>query len=133
MKKKREESNNVDRFFILKTLIRELGIILVLASIFWLLKDGDFMECCRKSAWFMSLAFICHLGIEVFSAFDNNRWRIKLANEEYQVYKAFILIILNTLVLLLTGPNRGYSILIVPIILWGMMIMIRRISRWFRS
>ena len=133
MKKKREESNNVDRFFILKTLIRELGIILVLASIFWLLKDGDFMECCRKSAWFMSLAFICHLGIEVFSAFDNNRWRIKLANEEYQVYKAFILIILNTLVLLLTGPNRGYSILIVPIILWGMMIMIRRISRRFRS
>lgn len=124
----REKINNVERFFILKTLIRELGIIIVLASVFWLLKDGDFIMCCCKSTFLISLAFICLLGIEVFSALDNNRWRIKLANEEYQVYKAIILIVLNALVLLLTGPNeRIYSIFIVPIILWGMMIMIRRI------
>ena len=124
----REKINNVERFFILKTLIRELGIIIVLASVFWILKDGYFIMSCCKSAFLISLAFICHLGIEVFSALDNNRWRIKLANEEYQVYKAIILIILNALVLLLTGPNeRIYSIFIVPIILWGMMIMIRRI------
>ena len=131
----REKTNNDERFFILKTLIRELGLIIGLASIFWILKDGgDFIMCCRKSAFLMSLAFICHLGIEVFSALDNNRWRIKLANEEYQVYKAIILIILNALVLLLTGPNgRIYAIFIVPIILWGMMIMLRRFRRWFRS
>lgn len=134
VKKEREKTNNVDGFFILKTLIRELGLILVLASIFWLMKDGDFIMCCRKSAFLMSLAFICHLGIEVFWALDTNRWRIKLANEEYQVYKAIILMILNAVVLSLTGPNGSiYPIIIVPIILWGMMIMIRRIRRWFRS
>ena len=126
-----DEENN---FFILKSLIRELGVIIGLAFILWLLKDDGFIMCCRKSACLMSFAFIFNLGVEVFSALDNNRWRIKLANEEYTVYKAIILIILNASVLLLSGPNgRIYAIFIVPITLWGMMIMIRRISRWFRS
>ena len=134
MKKKREESNNVDRFFILNTLIRELGIILGLASIFWLLKDGDFMECCRKSAWFMSLAFICHLGIEVFSAFDNNRWRIKLANEDYQVYKAVFLILLNVLVLLLTATSeKAYLFFLGPLMAWGILLLYNHIHRWFKT
>ena len=72
-----DEENN---FFILKSLIRELGIIIGLASFFWLLKDDGFIMCCRKSAWLMSFAFIFHLGVEVFSALDNNRWRIKPAS-----------------------------------------------------
>ena len=94
----------------------------------------DYIEILHKSAFLMSLAFICHLGIEVFWALDTNRWRIKLANEEYQVYKAIILMILNAVVLSLTGPNGSiYPIIIVPIILWGMMIMIRRFRRWFKS
>lgn len=130
---KREKTNNADRFLILKTLIRELGIIIGLASIFWFLKDGVFIMCCKKSAFLMSLAFICHLGLEIFPALDNNHWQIKLVNKEYQVYKALILILLNALVLLLTGPKEGYYIFIVPIILWGMVIIINRISRWIRS
>ena len=56
---------------------------------FWLLKDGDFKMCCYKSAFLMSIAALGNLLIEVLWALDNNHWRIKLANEEYQVYKAF--------------------------------------------
>ena len=130
---KREKTDNADRFIILKFLVRELAIILGLASFFWLIKkDGTFIMCCKHSAWLMSLASICHLGLEIIPALDYNHWRIKLTNKEYYVYKALILILLNALVVLLTGPERGYFIFIVPIIMWGMMIMINRISRWFR-
>ena len=81
----------------------------------------------------MSLAMICHLGIEVFSALGNNHWRIKYANKDYQIYKAIILILINVLIFLLTGPERSYVFFIVPIILWGMLIVIKGINRFFNS
>jgi len=126
-----DEENN---FFILKSLIRELGIIIGLASFFWLLKDDGFIMCCRKSAWLMSFAFIFHLGVEVFSALDNNRWRIKLANEDYQVYKALFLILLNVLVFLLTATSeKAYLFFLGPLMAWGLLLLYNHIHRWFKS
>ena len=126
-----DEENN---FFILKSLIRELGIIIGLASFFWLLKDDGFIMCCRKSAWLMSFAFIFHLGVEVFSALDNNRWRIKLANEDYQVYKALFLILLNVLVFLLTAPSKkAYLFFLGLLMAWGILLLYNHIHRWFKS
>ena len=122
-----------NRFFILRTLIVELLLFLVLAFFFWLLKHGAFIECFYKSSWLMSLAMICHLGIEVFSALGNNHWRIKYANKDYQIYKAIILILINVIIFLLTGPKRSYVFFIVPIILWGMLIVIKGINRFFNS
>jgi hypothetical protein len=122
-----------NRFFILRTLIVELLLFLVLAFFFWLLKHGAFIECFYKSSWLMSLAMICHLGIEVFSALGNNHWRIKYANKDYQIYKAIILILINVIIFLLTGPKRSYVFFIVPIILWGMLIVIEGIERFFKS
>ena len=122
-----------NRFFILRTLIVELLHFLVLAFFFWLLKHGAFIECFYKSSWLMSLAMIFHLGIEVFSALGNNHWRIKYANKDYQIYKAIILILINALIFLLTGPERSYFYFIVPIILWGMLIVIEGIERFFKS
>ena len=122
-----------NRFFILRTLIVELLLFLVLAFFFWLLKHGAFIECFYKSSWLMSLAMICHLGIEVFSALGNNHWRIKYANKGYQIYKAIILILINVIIFLLTGPKRSYVFFIVPIILWGMLIVIKGINRFFNS
>ena len=124
------EENNGERFFILKFLIHQLVVIIGLASIMWLLKDGDFKMCCYKSAFLMSIAALVNLLIEVLWALDNNHWRIKLANEEYQVYKGFILIILNSLVILLTGPKGCYWVFLIIIVPLGMLIMIRRIRRW---
>ena len=126
-----DEENN---FFILKSLIRELGIIIGLASFFWLLKDDGFIMCCRKSAWLMSFAFIFHLGVEVFSALDNNRWRIKLANEDYQVYKALFLILLNVLVFLLTAPSKkAYLFFLGLLMAWGILLLYNHIHRWFKT
>ena len=123
-----------NKFFILKSLIRELGIIIGLAFILWLLKDDGFITCCRKSACLMSFAFICHLGIEVFSALDNNRWRIKLANEEYQVYKASFLILLNVLVFLLAAPSeKAYLFFLGPLAAWGILLLFNHFHRWFKS
>ena len=122
-----------NRFFILKLLILELLLFLGLAFIFWLLKDDVFIECFYKSSCLMSMAAICHLGIEVFSALGNNRWRIKYAKEEYPIYKAIILILINVIIFLLTGPERSYFYFIVPIILWGMLIVIEGIERFFKS
>ena len=122
-----------NRFFILRTLIVELLLFLVLAFFFWLLKHGAFIECFYKSSWLMSLAMICHLGIEVFSALGNNHWRIKYANKDYQIYKAIILILISVIIFLLTGPKRSYVFFIVPIILWGMLIVIKGINRFFNS
>ena len=121
-----DEENN---FFILKSLIRELGIIIGLASFFW-----RFIMCCRKSAWLMSFAFIFHLGVEVFSALDNNRWRIKLANEDYQVYKALFLILLNVLVFLLTAPSKkAYLFFLGLLMAWGILLLYNHIHRWFKT
>ena len=126
-----DEENN---FFILKSLIRELGIIIGLASFFWLLKDDGFIMCCRKSACLMSFAFIFHLGVEVFSALDNNRWRIKLANEDYQVYKALFLILLNVLVFLLTAPSKkAYLFFLGLLMAWGILLLYNHIHRWFKT
>ena len=126
-----DEENN---FFIMKSLIRELGIIIGLASLFWLLKDDGFIMCCRKSAWLMSFAFIFHLGVEVFSALDNNRWRIKLANEDYQVYKALFLILLNVLVFLLTAPSKkAYLFFLGLLMAWGILLLYNHIHRWFKT
>ena len=126
-----DEENN---FFILKSLIRELGVIIGLAFILWLLKDDGFIMCCRKSACLMSFAFIFNLGVEVFSALDNNRWRIKLANEEYQVYKASFLILLNVLVFLLTAPSeQAYLFFLGPLTAWGILLLYNHIHRWFKS
>ena len=122
-----------NRFFILKLLILELLLFLGLAFIFWLLKDDVFIECFYKSSCLMSMAAICHLGIEVFSALGNNHWRIKYANKDYQIYKAIILILINVIIFLLTGPERSYFYFIVPIILWGMLIVIEGIERFFKS
>ena len=69
----------------------------------------------------------------VFSALGNNHWRIKYANKDYQIYKAIILILINALIFLLTGPKRSYFYFIVPIILWGMLIVIEGIDRFFKS
>ena len=126
-----DEENN---FFILKSLIRELGIIIGLASFFWLLKDDGFIMCCRKSACLMSFAFIFYLGVEVFSALDNNRWRIKLANEDYQVYKALFLILLNVLVFLLTAPSKkAYLFFLGLLMAWGILLLYNHIHRWFKT
>ena len=126
-----DEENN---FFILKSLIRELGIIIGLASFFWLLKDDGFIMCCRKSACLMSFAFIFILGVEVFSALDNNRWRIKLANEDYQVYKALFLILLNVLVFLLTAPSKkAYLFFLGLLMAWGILLLYNHIHRWFKT
>ena len=123
-----------NKFFILKFLIRELGVIIGLAFIFWLLKDDGFIMCCRKSACLMSFAFIFYLGVEVFSALDNNRWRIKLANAEYQVYKASFLILLNVLVFLLAAPSeKAYLFFLGPLAAWGMLLLFNHIHRWFKS
>ena len=91
------------------------------------------LECFYESLWLMSMAAICHLGIEVFSALGNNHWRFKYANEEYQIYKGIILILINALIFLLIGPKRSYFFFIVPIILWGMLIVIEGIDRFFKS
>ena len=77
---RKEMENKTARNFILKLLIFELGIILGLALILWLLKDGTFLECLYKSTWLMSFASILHLGLEIFSSLANNRWRIKPAS-----------------------------------------------------
>ena len=123
-----------NKFFILKSLIRELGVIIGLAFIFWLLKDDGFIMCCRKSACLMSFAFIFYLGVEVFSALDNNRWRIKLANEEYQVYKASFLILLNVLVFLLTAPSeKAYLFFLGLLMAWGILLLYNHIHRWFKT
>jgi hypothetical protein len=101
---------------------------------FWLLKHGAFIECFYKSSWLMSLAMICHRGnSKFFSALGNNHWRIKYANKDYQIYKAIILILINVIIFLLTGPKRSYVFFIVPIILWGMLIVIEGIERFFKS
>ena len=121
------------RFFILRMLIVEILLVLVLAFVFWLLRDEVFLECFYESLWLMSMAAICHLGIEVFSALGNNHWRFKYANEEYQIYKRIILILINALIFLLIGPKRSYFFFIVPIILWGMLIVIEGIDRFFKS
>lgn len=128
-----EEMNSASRRFIQKTLIREFVIIIGLAILLMLLKDGSFIFCCFKSAYLMSLAFICHLGIEVFSALDDNRWRFKLAIIEYPILKAIILIVLNAVVFLLTAPvEKAYVFFIVPLSAWGMLLIFNRIHRFFK-
>ena len=84
------------------------------------------------SACLMSMASLCHLGIEVFSSLDDNRWRIKLANNDYPILKAAILIILNAIVFLLTAPlEKAYYYFIVPIVLWGMLLFFKRVNHIF--
>lgn len=130
---RKEEINNASRFIIQKFLLLEIGIIIGLAFILWLLKNGSFIKCCYMSACLMSMASICHLGIEVFSSLDDNRWRIKLAKKDYPILKAVILIILNVIVFLLTAPvEKAYFYFIVPILLWGMLIFFNRIHRFFK-
>lgn len=130
---RKEEINNASRFIIQKFLLLEIGIIIGLAFILWLLKNGSFIKCCYMSACLMSMASICHLGIEVFSSLDDNRWRIKLAKKDYPILKAVILIILNVIVFLLTAPvEKAYYYFIVPILLWGMLIFFNRIHRFFK-
>lgn len=81
----------------------------------------------------MSLAFICHLGIEVFSSLDDHRWRIKLANEDYPIVKALILILLNTLTFLLSAPSKKvYPFLFIPLLLWSMFVLFNQIGRYFK-
>lgn len=129
---RKEEINSASRFFILKTLILEIGIIIGLAFILWLLKNGSLIKCCYMSACLMSMASLCHLGIEVFSSLDDNRWRIKLANNDYPILKAAILIILNAIVFLLTAPlEKAYYYFIVPIVLWGMLLFFNRVNHIF--
>lgn len=101
---KKEETNSASRIFFLKMLLLEIGLIIGLAFIMWLLNNGSFIKCSYMSACLMSMSAICHLGIEVFSSLDDNRWRIKLAKNEYPILKAVILIILNAIVFLLTAP-----------------------------
>ena len=128
-----EEINSARRFFFQKTLILEIGIIIGLAFILWLLKNGSFIKCCYLSTCLMSMSSICHLGIEVFSSLDDNRWRIKLANNDYPIIKAVILIILNAIVFLLTAPlEKAYYYFIVPILLWVMLLFFNRIHRFFK-
>ena len=82
----------------------------------------------------MSFAFLFHLGVEVFSALDNNRWRIKLANEDYQVYKALFLILLNVLVFLLTAPSKkAYLFFLGLLMAWGILLLYNHIHRWFKT
>ena len=131
---KKEETNSASRFFFLKFLLLEIGLIIGLAFILWLLKNGSFIKCSYMSACLMSMSAICHLGIEVFSSLDDNRWRIKLAKNEYPILKAVILIILNAIVFLLTAPlEKAYYFFIVPILLWGMLIFFNRIHRFFND
>ena len=121
-----------DRFFLIRCLLLEVVLILVLAFIFWLLKNGSFIKCFYMSACLMSMASICHLGVEVFSSLDDNRWRIKLAKQDYPIFKAVILIILNAIVFLLTAPlEKAYYYFIVPVLLWGMLLFFNRIHRIF--
>ena len=82
----------------------------------------------------MSFAFLFHLGVEVFSALDNNRWRIKLANEEYQVYKALVIILLNVLVFLLTAPSKkAYLFFLGLLMACGILLLYNHIHRWFKT
>lgn len=130
---KKGEMNSASRFFFQKTLLLEIGIIIGLAFVFLLIKDDSFLTCCCKSACLMSMASICHLGIEVFSSLDDNRWRIKLAKNDYPIIKAIILIILNAIVFLLTAPvERAFYYFIVPTLLWGMLLVFNRIYHFFK-
>ncbi|MBQ9192265.1 MAG: hypothetical protein IJ156_00905 [Bacteroidales bacterium] len=130
---KEEGINSASRRFIQKILLLEIALILGLAIILWLLEDNSFIMCCYKSACLMSMSAICHLGIEVFSSLDDNRWRYKLARNDYPILKAVVLIVLNAMVFLLTAPfKKAYIFFIVPLAAWVMLLLLNKIHRFIR-
>lgn len=129
--KQKTENNECKRLTIL--FIKFLSCEILGSLFIAMLEGGHFLLSLKKTVFAISVVSICLLGIEIVSALDNNRWRIKQANEEYPLGFGIVLILLNAAACLICGPNeRTYVIFFVPIVLWGMMLLLNRITRWFR-
>lgn len=119
--------------FAIRMITAELIAVVLLALLYRGLRDnaGAFSECLLKATHRLSLISLCLLGIEFFDALVRNRWRIKSADKVYPMFRALILMILNALAFLCTGPNeKTFVMFIVPLSIWLTEIVIISFYRW---
>ena len=129
------QNSNENSFFFLKYFLGEIGIILLGMGVFWLLGRGALERCLHESVFIMSLASMCHLGIEVFDALVKSDWRHKIANYRYYpIYYAFILIVINAIICPLSLPFvRWYGVYIFPVVVWIIQIVLSTWEKWTKS
>ena len=133
MKTKLKDSNP-DVFFFIRYVIYEIIFVLLLATIDCLFTKDSFGYTFKRSAYFLSVAAMGFLGIEAFWSLVKYKWRIKRANEEYPVYSAFVLIVINAVICqLIETRERGVVILFIPMLPWLYIIVAGTIKRWWES
>jgi peptidoglycan/LPS O-acetylase OafA/YrhL len=128
------KDNKPDVFFFIRYVIVEIICVLVLAALILIITKDPFEYTLKRSAYVLSMAAIGFLGIEAFDSIVNNRWRIKRANEDYPVYSAFILIVINAIISqLIDTRERGFVMLFCPMVPWLYIILAGTIKRWWNS
>ena len=128
------KDSNPDVFFFIRYVIVEIIYVLVLATLISIITKDPFGYTFKKSAYILSLAAMGFLGIEAFYSIVNNKWRIKRANEDYPVYSAFILIVINAVISqLIDTRERGFVMLFCPMLPWLYIILAGTIKRWWNN
>lgn len=128
------KDSNPDVFFFIRYVICEITFVFLLAAIDCLITKDPFGYTFKRSAYFLSIAAMGFLGIEAFWSIVKYKWRIKRANEEYPVYSAFILIVINAVISqLIETRDRGFVMLFFPMLPWLYIILSGTIKRWWKS
>ena len=128
------KDSNPDVFFFIRYVIYEIIFVLLLATIDGLFTKDPFGYTIKRSAYFLSMVAMGTLGYYAFDSIVKNKWRIKRANEDYPVYSAFILIVINAVISqLIETRERGFVMLFVPILFWLMIIIGKTTQRWWDS
>lgn len=132
MKKPRIEIKDKEVF--IRFVVYEILATIVLSAVHYLLLDIPFVLCLKRGAFYISLASLGTLGMQMIPYIIDSKWHLRRANEEYPVYTGIILIVLNAIIcpLVMWQRERSYLILIVPIAAWLFQIMICIIHRWAR-
>ena len=128
------KDSNPDVFFFIRYVIVEIIFVLLLAAIDRLYTKDPFGYTFKRSAYFLSVLAMGLLGIEAFWSIVKYKWRLKRANEEYPVYSAFILIVINAVISqLIDTRERGFVMLFFPMLPWLYIIVAGTIKRWWKN
>ena len=128
------KDSNPDVFFFIRYVIYEIIFVLLIATIDCLFTKDPFGYTFKRSAYILSMVAMGTLGYYAFDSIVKNKWRIKRANEDYPVYSAFILIVINAVISqLIETRERGFVMLFVPILFWLMIIIGKTTQRWWDS
>ena len=128
------KESNPDVFFFFRYVILEIIYVLVLATLLFFITKDPFGYTFKRSAYILSMVAMGTLGYYAFDSLVKNKWRIKRANEDYPVYSAFILIVINAVISqLIETRERGFVMLFVPILFWLMIIIGKTTQRWWDS